>query len=235
MKNPFRKYQEDKVRKRLEIIEKVLKGLGRSRFEHLSALAATVAEQVTLFEKTEYELALVRDKRSADRSGGCEPRPLNQSTLMRNHDYKRVLIQHLAKTGVVSKQGVGPAPKEITRLREELDVASLRRDNERLRRYCRKLQEQLSERECGTPMVGDATGGESHDSADARIKAGLLAQAIKRILEYPGIGIFFEVDFATRTLDIKRNLRREGPLMTRAMAEAYFAVLGARGDDTRTD
>ena len=222
--NPFGEYQMEKVGQRAEAIRRILSDLGRSRFEHLSSLATTVALQLTVVERREYDMACAKDGKNRKGIRLREPRPVNMTTLMRNTTYKSILIAHLAERGIVPRCGVGPVPKEISKMHHDLEIALLRKEVERLRRCAKGDRERNvsgSPALQGTqPRVEVLEDGNSY-----AVKTGILVQAINRILKYPGVGDLFLIDVEKRTVDVAKGLERSGRLWTREMSETYFDVL----------
>lgn len=245
MSNPFENHQLALVGGRAEQIEKILAALGRSKFEHITALAETVAARLTEAEQRDFELAvaeykLAKTKHSQDKSGRPldgsgrllkkpkQRRPVSKVTLLRNDKYATLLINHLVKLGMIPKKSSGPKAKSMDAFSADLDIRNKQIEIDRLHRYIEKLHEANETSGKQTLPIPE----EDPDRVELdklREKVGLLARAIHQIVEYPYLREFFHVDPDSRIIDVAKGLRREGPLVGPKEAEAYFDVISSSG------
>ncbi|WP_156167548.1 hypothetical protein [Thioalkalivibrio versutus] len=225
-KNPFKGYQVGKVSKRKDQIEQILKALGRSKFDSVTALAETVAYHLTELERAEYEKVLAHHA-LADADGGRvvrkprAPRPVSKVTLMRNGEYLSLLLQFLSKKGIVQQTSKGPRSKAVEDLSHELELRNLKAEVARLRRYIEKVEDNKN----GGQLANDEGDVWKEQNLELKEKVRLLANAINRITRYPQLGQFFVVDHENRILEVSKGIRRSQPLLKQEEVEVYFDVM----------
>jgi len=122
-KNPFLRYQTEKVTNRVDSIETYLKTLRRSRvrYEFVTDLAKAVAAQLSI----------------------CQNEPCSFTTILRNKRYKALLLSFLAENAganSVKSSEIENPRAQAAFVALEVDVVNLRRENERLLAYVSELQ-----------------------------------------------------------------------------------------------
>lgn len=172
--NTFKDYQEKKQKRREQLIIDYLAALKKSRatFKYVTDLAAHVAAHIAREEQ-----------------GEC-----NRATLLRNTRYKALLLSYMASTmsgGTKSIAGATLATPDAKALVIERDliISNLRRELERLSRYCEQLEAKLDAKGPGTVstvpqavMVANVTA-----EADYKYRFVRTCQALQLVLDYlPG-------------------------------------------------
>lgn len=144
LKNPFARYQSEKVTSREQTITRYLGTLRRTRakYQYVTDLAKAVAEQIEL----------------------TETRPCSASTLLRNKRYKALLLHFMASqsgTGALSSSAVTDNTAKLLLNAADLEVGNLKRENERLHSHVTNLEKQLDARNKLAPVPLQKVGEDS--------------------------------------------------------------------------
>lgn len=151
LKNPFAKYQTDKVASRENTITRYLGTLRRTRgkYQYVTDLAKAVAEQIELAEK----------------------KPCSPSTLLRNNRYKALLLNFMASqsgTDYLSSSSVTDPMAKLLLNAAELEAGNLKRENERLHSYVTSLEKRLDvHNKMPTMLVPNAENYSAKENLDA--------------------------------------------------------------------
>lgn len=143
LKNPFAKYQIEKVAGREGTITRYLDTLRRTRakYQYVTDLAKLVAEQIELTEK----------------------KPCSPSTLLRNKRYKALLLNFMASqsgTDSLNNRSITDNTAKLLLNAVELELGNLKRENQRLHSYVTSLEKRLDERKKLAAPPSSKTGNE---------------------------------------------------------------------------
>lgn len=161
--NPFSGYQERVVAEREQIVVRYLASLRKTRakFEYVTDLAKSVAEQVGLAEGTSCSF----------------------TTLLRNPRYKALLLNFMAmRSGTGSVRVSEPGIQALVHTLE-LELGNTKRDNDRLRAYIAELESKVRERPAlpsSTAQPPDSTG----DLTRLSNERGLVCKALWLVLDH---------------------------------------------------
>lgn len=167
LKNPFAKYQTEKIAGREELITKYLRTLRRTRakYQYVTDLAKGVAEQIELSEK----------------------KPCSPSTLLRNKHYKALLLHFMASqsgTDSLNSNSVTDNTAKHLLNTRELELGNIKRENERLHSYVTTLEKRLDDRNKLTVAPKVMTDDEVKRERDAlNTKYALVCKALWLVLD----------------------------------------------------
>jgi len=122
-RNYFKNYQDEKVSKRVNLIEEYLTQLTKQKvqFKNITELAQQVSDFLTKKEGM----------------------PCNKSTLLRNNEYKNLLNNYLYNYGGGKNTNSYKKNNPIALLSAELSQSNAERENMRLKQYISNLEKEL--------------------------------------------------------------------------------------------
>ncbi len=168
LKNPFAKYQTEKIAGREELITKYLGTLRRTRakYQYVTDLAKGVAEQIELSEK----------------------KPCSPSTLLRNKHYKALLLHFMASqsgTALLNSNSVTDNTAKHLLNTSELELGNFKRENERLHAYVTNLEKRLDNNDKLTTAPVAMSDDEVKRALDAlNTKYALVCKSLWLVLDH---------------------------------------------------
>lgn len=217
LKNPFAKYQVEKVASREGIVTRYFDTLRKTRakFPYVTDLAKAVAEQITLAEKNTHP----------------EKRPCSASTLLRNKHYKALLLNFMAShpgTDSLNSRSVTDNTAKLLLNALELDVGNLKNENARLRSYVTSLEKRLDERnKLGVAPSKDAVA--THKLVDTLdTKYALVCKSLWLVIGHFNNVVTADTD-GQRIIDLAAS-RRKNVIVDADTAAPFFEWLRVNKD-----
>lgn len=137
-KNPFKTYQQDKLKRREEIIRSSLTKVKRARFQSVTDLAHYLSKVITETELNIYEQKLANLKERENEPN--PPKACSHITLLRNNEYRSLLDAFFI--GQLETKGDSKATAirqlEIELRGKKLEISQLKEDLKRANMYIEK-------------------------------------------------------------------------------------------------
>lgn len=214
--NRFKKYQDDKVSARKEVIREYLRTLEKSkiRFDHITQLSEVVA-------------AFVQEVQKA---------PCSSTTVTRNISYRSLLenFMRLPAGGglrVNEEKQVEEIRNDVRLISADLENSALQAEVKRLKNFISKMHAVSgnSENTLRATEIESELARLQEKSRELDYELGLTCKAIDKLLEKGEL--YFEVDHVARII-VDRAIKRgpERTIVNEQLSRSYFRWLENRGD-----
>lgn len=204
-KNPFKKYQEERVLKRIKVVSDYLRVLRRTRakYEFVTDLAKSVAAQVSLVE-----------------GENCD-----YSTILRNPNYKMLLLNFMAGISPdepSSKAVLAAAGTEAKLLRANLALGNSESEKNRLRTYILELEGKLDARGSSKDILA-LENSSSDEWCKLENELGMINKALWMVLEH--CKEFIAIDRERGCIIDLAALKHKNTIVDGATAEPFLRWL----------
>lgn len=211
--NRFEKFQTLKQEGRKVLILEFLKYLKTSRVRHqyVTELAEMVAKHIT------------------EREG----KPCNKATLLRNPQYKSMLLSYMAEnlaagTRNLKAKSIDDPKTQALVMTVQLEVSNLKRDNERLRSYVTHLEANVvkTDNQIST-MAHSAPNDHKMELEQAQIRFAHACQALQLVIRHLDPVVSVDVS-AKKIIDMTKS--RNNVIVDSEIAVDFFEWLEANKD-----
>lgn len=208
LKNPFAKYQTEKIAGRKELITNYLGTLRRTRakYQYVTDLAKGVAEQIELSEK----------------------KPCSPSTLLRNKHYKALLLHFMASqsgTALLNSSSVTDNIAKHLLNTSELELGNIKRENARLHAYVTSLEKRLDDRDKLTVAPVVMTDDEvKRELDDLNTRFALVCKSLWLVLDHFKAILTADAD-GQRIIDLAATTRSKKVVVNADTAAPFFEWL----------